>query len=165
MSKPRPKPPAASPATPPPPAAPVPPPGGLDAARHAAAQRSASHAEALKEGVFPAIMAAALGLGPAFDAAAYKAYLAGVLRGLGDPEDPVERMLAEQLCLAHFRAAQLHAGAGNASGLEATKLLNAAAARMLGEFRRTALCLKAYRTAGVPAHGPKERLKLFKAAQ
>ncbi len=138
---------------------------GLDQARHAAAQRASYQAEALRDGVFPALLAAAVGLDRHFETAAYRVYLARVLKDLGDPADPIERMLVEQLCLAHFRTAQLHVGAGQAQGLEATKLYNAVAARMLGEMRRTALALKAYRT-GVPAGQPRgATLKLFKAAQ
>ena len=137
---------------------------GLDPARHASAQRSAHAAEVLREGVFPALMATALNLDQVFDAAAYRVYLAGVMRDLGDPADPVERVLVEQLVLAHFRVAQLHAAAGNAAGLEATKLLNGAAARLCGEVRRTALGLKAYRTTA-PTATDRAKLKLFKAAQ
>lgn len=142
-----------------------PPPPGLDDARHAAAQRSARGGEVLREGVFPSLMATALNLDTFFDANAYKIYLAGVMRDLGDPTDPIEKMLIEQLCMAHFRVAQLHGAAGQANGLEATKLLNTVTARMLGEMRRTALSLKAYRTTAVPANRHKAQLKLFKAAQ
>ena len=39
------------------------------------------------------------------------------------------------------------------------------AARMLGEMRRTALCLKAYRTTAAPAKSEKAQVKLFKEAQ
>jgi hypothetical protein len=141
------------------------PPAGLDAARHAAAQRASHQAEVLREGAFPALMATALNLDKYFDTGAYRVYLANVMRDLGDPKDPIERMLVEQLCLAHFRVAQLHAGAGQAVGLEATKLLNTVAVRMLGEMRRTALSLKAYRTSAVPTKRQKDQLKVFKAAQ
>jgi hypothetical protein len=141
------------------------PPAGLDADRHAAAQRTAHQAELLREGVFPALMASAIALDKFFDAGAFRVYLARVLADLGNPADPIERMLVEQLCMAHFRVAQLHAGAGQAVGLEATKLLNTVVARMLGEMRRTALSLKAYRTTAVPTSRGKAHLKLVKAAQ
>jgi hypothetical protein len=138
---------------------------GLDRARHTAAQRAAHQAEVLKDGAFPAFMASALGLDRHIEATAYRVYLGRVLKDLGDPADPIERMLVEQLCMAHFRTAQLHVGAGQAQGAEAVKLYNAIAARMLGEMRRTALALKAYRT-GVPAGQPRgATLKLFKAAR
>jgi len=147
-----------------PPTAPEPP-AGLDPARHAAAQRAAHQAEVLREGAFPALMATGLALDKFFDASAYKVYLQGVMRDSGDPTDPIERMLIEQLCLAHFRVAQLQGAAGQASGLEGMKLLNTVAARMLGEMRRTALRLKAYRTTVVPTNRQKAQLRLLKAAQ
>src|SRR6516164_6347559 len=43
-------------------------------------------------------------------------------------------------------AAQLHVGAGYCKGAEGMKLYTAATARLLGEFRRTALALRAYGT-------------------
>ncbi|VTT98779.1 unnamed protein product [Gemmataceae bacterium] len=141
------------------------PPPGLDESRHAAAQRAAQGGEVLRHNVFAAFMATSLALDKFFDANAYRVYLAGVMRDLGDPKDPIERMLIEQLCLAHFRVGQLHGAAGQANGLEGTKLLNSVAARMLGEMRRTALSLKAYRTTATPTNHQKDQLKLFKAAQ
>src|SRR5262249_35003500 len=53
--------------------------------------------------------------------------------------------------LAHLRAGQLQAHAGMAEGLETVRLYNAAAARLLAEFRKTALALKCYR--GAPGRG------------
>lgn len=119
----------------------------------------------MRDGAFSALMASALNLDKYFETGAYRTYLAGVMHDLGNPTDPIERMLIEQLCIAHFRVAQLHAGAGQAQGLEATKLLNTVAARMLGEMRRTALSLKTYRSTTVPTLQQKSQIKLFKAAQ
>jgi hypothetical protein len=73
-------------------------------------------------------------------------------------------MMLEQLALAHFRIGQLQVNAGRSNGTEATKTYNAAASRLLGEFRRTALALCAYRTR-VPEGKLEKKLKLFKAAQ
>ena len=170
---PKPTKPSPAPSTPAPPSArhrdsgkaPKTPPPGLDDTRHAAAQRRANQAAVLRDGVFPVLMGTALGLDKCFEAGAYKTYLTDVMRDLGDPTDPVERMLVEQLCLVHFRVGQLHGAAGQATGLEAMKLLNTVTARMLGEMRRTALSLKAYRSSAVPAKSEKARVKLFKAAQ
>ncbi len=68
------------------------------------------------------------------------------------------------MCLAHFRIAQVHVGAGAAKSAEAAKLYNAAAARLLGEFRRTALALQVLRGRS-PGAEPRERLKVYKGAQ
>jgi hypothetical protein len=140
------------------------PPPGLDAARHAAAQRAARGAEVLRKGAFAALMASALSLDQLLETSAYRAYLEEVLAQAGNPTDPIERMLVEQTCLAHFRVAQLHVGASQAKGAEVVKMYNAVAARLLGEMRRTALALRAYRTR-FPEHKPEKNLKLFKAAQ
>jgi hypothetical protein len=71
-------------------------------------------------------------------------------------------MMLEQLLPAHLRCAQFQANAGQAQSLQAVQLYNAAAARLLAEFRLTALALKAYREPGprqdrgleTAGHGP-----------
>jgi hypothetical protein len=73
-------------------------------------------------------------------------------------------MLIEQLCMAHWRIAQIHASAGQAKSMEGTKLYNTVAARLLGEFRRTALALRAYQ-GSAPKGKAADKLKIFKAAQ
>src|SRR5262249_13198001 len=102
----------------------------------------------------PSMLASALGMDRYFDATGYRAYLDQIRRDAGSPTDPVEIMLLEQLVLAHLRAAQLQANAGQAEGLEAARLYNGAAARLLAEFRLTALALKAYRDRGSGQTGP-----------
>ena len=47
---------------------------------------------------------------------------------------------------------------------EVIRVLNSATARLWGEFRRTALALRAYRTS-TPGAKPEKKLKLFKMAQ
>jgi hypothetical protein len=137
---------------------------GLDSARHQAAQRAAAQADALRTAVVPGFMATALSLEKLFDPEAYRLYLQQLIKDAGSPSDPIEKMLLEQLALAHFRIADLQAHGGVAKGLEAIKLLNTMAARMLGEFRRTALALQAYRSR-LPASEQAKNLRLFKAAQ
>ena len=137
---------------------------GLDAAQHAAAQRAAHQADGLRTCVIPAMMASAFPALAKFSAAAFKVHLEQTLADLGNPTDPVERMLIEQLVLAHFRVAQLHVDAGYCKGAEGMKLYTAATARLLGEFRRTALALRAYGTT-TPENRSEKSVKLFKAAQ
>jgi len=76
---------------------------------------------------------------------AYKTYVVQLLKEAGDPSDPVERMLVEQLALAHHNVGRLHIEAARAEGLEQAKAFNAAAARLMNEFRHSALALKSYR--------------------
>jgi hypothetical protein len=141
-------------------------PAGLDDAKHAAAQRAAHQAEVLRETLFPAMMADAIGYPNLFESTAYKTFLDGFIKDAGNPTDPVETMLLQQLAVAHFRIGQLHIGASHATGTESVKLYTAAASRLLGEFRRTALALRAYR-GRVPEDKPeeKERLKILKMAK
>ena len=111
-------------------------------------------------------MATALGYDSLFDARGYRAFLDALMADGGRPADPVEKMMLEQLALAHFRVGQLHAAAGGGQGAEAQKLLNGAAARMLGEFRRTALALAAYRGRSSESGGAsRPAVELLKAAQ
>src|SRR5437762_637798 len=65
-----------------------PPPPGLDAARHAAGQRTSHQAEVIRKGVFPSLMATALGFDNLFDSPAYKLVLEQVLQEAGTPDDP-----------------------------------------------------------------------------
>lgn len=137
---------------------------GLDAAQHARAQQAAGQAEILRELAFPASMAEALGLERTVGPSGYKCYLEGLLKDCGDPQDPVERMFIAQLALAHFRIGRLHAAAAKAETTEGVRVHNAAVARLWGEFRRSALALRAYR-GRLPEAGPQAVPKLFKLAQ
>jgi hypothetical protein len=98
----------------------------------------------------PSCMAAAFGLDTQVGAAGYRGYLDGVLKDAGEPTDPIEVMMLEQLAFAHLGAAYLLGQAGRAEGLEAVALYNAAAARLLSEFRKSALVLRASRDPAPP---------------
>src|SRR5262249_34717623 len=117
-------------------------------------------AENLKHKGMPGYLYGALAglLGHDFDVETFGLYLDGFLREAGSPADPVERMLLEQLALAHHVIGRPHGRAGCRAGLEELKAYHAAAARLLAEFRRTALALKAYRepAAVQQAHATRE---------
>lgn len=139
-------------------------PPGLDDARHAASQRAAYQADVLRHLVFPSFMAESLGLEDSIESRAYVVYLRRLLQEAGNPTDPIERMMLEQLALAHLRIGQLHANAGKSKSTEACKIYTSGASRLLGEFRRTALALRVYQ-----AHAPKlkseAKLKILKIAE
>jgi hypothetical protein len=84
-------------------------------------------------------------VGPGFDVPAWRIYLDRFVREAGDPADPVERILLEQLALAHHALGRLHVRAGSREGVEEVQAYLAAIARLLAEVRRTALALKTYR--------------------
>ena len=88
----------------------------------------------------------------AVPAEAVEAYLSGVLRDAGDPRDPIECLLVEQLVLASHNVGQLYMRAAFATDPKEIEIFIGAAARLLGEFRRTALALKNYRE---PAAAPR----------
>jgi hypothetical protein len=140
-------------------------PPGLDEGKHRSAQVHAQAAEVIDHEIFPYFMAKALGLDDRLSIPVYQAFLAQKMSEMGDPKDPIERMLIEQICLAHFRIGALHAAAANAQNMTGIKILNAATARMLGEMRRTALSLRAYAGSAVPMKRKKAQVKLFKEAQ
>jgi len=100
----------------------------------------------IKDGIFAAQMSSTLRLGSTFDANAFRVFLEQLSKDAGSPTDPVERMILEQIALAHYRLGELYVKASAAAGNEATKILNAATARLLGEFRRTTLALASYRS-------------------
>src|SRR5262245_4726712 len=133
-----PRPPLPPRAAPPRPAAP--------AAPAAAPRHPPEHqAELLRDGLFACWLAVSINLEGEFGQAGCRQFLEGVLREAGDPQDPVEARLVRQLALADLRVVQLHAQAGRAQTLEAAELFNAAAVRLMAEFRRGALALAQYR--------------------
>jgi len=127
------------------------PPPGLDEARHAAAQRAAHQAEVLREAYVPSALATALGMGSQFDGSACRVYLDRFIQDAGNPSDPVERALVEQVAIARLRLADLHSQAAQAKAVEAVKVYTSATARLLGEVRRLALSIREYRS-----HVPKK---------
>jgi hypothetical protein len=88
--------------------------------------------------------------GDVLDKDVYQAYRDRLLQDFGDVTDPVVEMMVEQLALAHLNIGRLHVRAANAASVDEAKAYNAAAARLMGEFRRTSLALKAYRVPASP---------------
>jgi hypothetical protein len=76
---------------------------------------------------------------------AYAPYMEQLLVDCGDTADPIERMLIEQIALAHHNIGRLHVQAARAESIQQANAYNSAAARLLAEFRRAILALKAYR--------------------
>ncbi len=76
---------------------------------------------------------------------AYRQFLDGLLEEAGSPTDPVEIMLLEQLAVCHMCAPYLLSRAGLATELKTISVYNAAATRVMAEFRKIALRLKEYR--------------------
>lgn len=130
--------------------APAPPPTPMleELARQKAEQRKEQarrEAWSLKHLAIPAALAHIVGEQNAGVLGA-KAWFNTFLGEAGNPTDPVEAILLQQLLLAHHRLAELHMQAAHAPTPEHIKILNGAAARLLGELRRLALSIRLYRT-------------------
>jgi len=98
-----------------------------------------------KQAILPSALASAIGLDQQISASGFRRYLDNILKDAGNPTDPAEIMLIEQLTVCHLRSIILQSQAGQAEGLEAVEVYNAAAARFVAETRKTALALKEYR--------------------
>lgn len=81
------------------------------------------------------------------DIPAVNLYFHRVLQDLGNPTDPIERVLIEQILMAHHNVGRLYAKAAHANHLEAERVYLGAAALLAGELRRTALAFRSYKTA------------------
>ncbi len=76
---------------------------------------------------------------------AYRLFRDRLVVDCGSPTDPIEVMLIEQLALAHLNVGQLHHKGATAGSVECAGVYLAAGARLMAEFRRSALCSKEYR--------------------
>jgi len=137
---------------------------GLDETRHRKNQVSAQQAEFLRDGIFPALMASAVQLDKFVDTAAFKVFLDRLYEDAGRPTHPIAKMMLEQLALAHLRIVQIQVQAAHAQGMEAAKIYNSMASRLLGEFRRSAL---AFDLISAKSSEPrsKSKLRMLKMAQ
>ncbi|MCE9552873.1 MAG: hypothetical protein K8T91_05795 [Planctomycetes bacterium] len=108
----------------------------------------------LKEKTGAAYLSATGGasLGDNVPAQAFDFYMQGLLKEAGQPTDPIERMLVEQIALAHHNIGRLYLLAAGAETLVQAATYNAAAVRLVAEFRRTALSLKKYREPPAAKH-------------
>jgi hypothetical protein len=91
-----------------------------------------------------AAISATIGTGRS-DLEGHQLYVQQLLKEAGNPKDPVERMLIEQLALAHHNIGRLSMRAADARTLEETRILEGAMARLISEFRKTSLALKEFR--------------------
>lgn len=117
----------------------------LTAQQQAAMSKAEREADIIQDAAFAASMASSISICDQVGAAGFKVYRDRLLEEAGNPTDPIERMMIEQLALAHHRIAQLHVQVEEAKSIEAAKAYAAAAARLTGEFRRLALAIRQYR--------------------
>ena len=102
-------------------------------------------ASVVKRGITPTALAMVLDMENMIGAAGCRVYLDEMIQESGNPSDPVEIMLLEQLAMCHQYSIQMQALSKKAEGTEAIELYLSGAARLSSEFRKTALALKEYR--------------------
>ena len=102
-------------------------------------------ASVVKRGITPTALAMVLDMENMIGASGCRVYLDDLVRESGNPSDPVEIMLLEQMAICHQYSIQMQALSKKAEGIEAIELYMSGAARLSGEFRKTALALKEYR--------------------
>jgi len=117
----------------------------LTAQQSAALEKAEREADLIEHAIFAASLAGAVSSGNRVGPNGYRIYLERLLKRAGDPQDPIERMLIKQMALAHFRVAQLHVQAAEATTAEDAKQYSTMAIRLAGELRRTALAIRQYR--------------------
>jgi hypothetical protein len=92
--------------------------------------------------------------GKLLDAESFRVYRDLLLEEAGSPSDPLERMLIEQLALAHFTIGRLHIRSCMVENAKLAVAFTDAATRLLGEFRRCTLALEDYRAKQIARKEP-----------
>ena len=83
--------------------------------------------------------------------AGFRTHLDQLFAAYGNPTDPVERMMLEEMVFAHFRIGDLHALAAGAESSDLNVAYTEAARKLTGENRKMALALRQYRSSVVPS--------------
>ena len=99
----------------------------------------------IRDQLFATQMAVTTKMPGILDTQGFQCYIDQFMKEAGSPSDPVEQLMLLQINMAHFRIPQLHTESANASELSACQMYNAAATRLLAEFRKLTLSLQAYR--------------------
>lgn len=105
-------------------------------------------AKVVRDGFGPSISAALSGgVSAIVGVQGFQEFRSALLKDLGEPKDPLATMFIDQLCWLHFRSAELLV-AGASAKLQADQVaaLTAAAARVIAEFRKSALALREYQS-------------------
>jgi len=100
----------------------------------------------IAEGFGPSIMASVAGsMAQVVGVGGFQEYRNNLVQSFGDPKDPIERMMLDQLVWLHLRAAELLVTSAD-SKLQAQQAatFTAAAARLFAEFRKSSLALREY---------------------
>jgi hypothetical protein len=99
----------------------------------------------------PVILALqAVAMGRDVPVEAWRLYLDDFVRQAGNPSDPVEKLMVEQLALAHNAITKLYVRAASADDPAFSEVCFSALTRLLAEVRRMALAIREYRGPASP---------------
>ena len=107
---------------------------------------SAQQARLVRDCVLPGLMSLAISPKGQIEGLVAKGYRDELLREMGDPTDPLERMLIEQAAVGNVMVMQLHALAAQSGNAVEAGIFVAAAARLMAELRRMILAVREYRS-------------------
>jgi hypothetical protein len=99
---------------------------------------------------FPAQVITALSLGEQATVTAVRLFLAQFREEAGGPRDAVEKVLLDQLIVAHLKIGELYALGAETAKLEFKQLYSNAAARLLGTVCQLVSTLASYRSSRRP---------------
>jgi hypothetical protein len=100
----------------------------------------------VRDAVVPTLMQMAMTPKDSLDIHIVRGYRDELLREMGDPADPLERMMIEQAAVAHVVSLQLLSFVASCKTPAETNLYAASAARLMAELRRMILGVREYRS-------------------
>jgi hypothetical protein len=100
----------------------------------------------VRDAVVPTLMQMAMTPKDSLDIHIVRGYRDELLREMGDPADPLERMMIEQAAVAHVVSLQLLSFVASCKTPAETSLYAASAARLMAETRRMILGVREYRS-------------------
>lgn len=80
----------------------------------------------------------------------FKLYRDALIKAVGQPVDPLENLIIDQLLWAHFSIGRLQTTAAGAATAEVNGAFTLAITRLMAEFRKTLLALREYRSPLTP---------------
>lgn len=104
----------------------------------------------LRDRAFAAFMSAAIDkdLAARLPIMSFEGYHVRLLQDLGNPSDPIVRMLAEQIVVTHFQFLGLHVRMAHSKTPAEIGVLGTTASHLMAEFRRSSAALQQMRKSG-----------------
>jgi hypothetical protein len=113
--------------------------------RHEVIQRWNKQAAVLENVFFPAQMLESFSLGDSIDVASARLFLIRFRTEAGEPRDAIEKLLMDQLIVAHLKIGELYSLAATVPQLDFKALYTSAATRLLSTICQVVATLAAYR--------------------